>query len=126
MLQGFPQTETLQKLRDNLRYEFAQSNVHNTIDERYKIDTAHSTILRFQQSLSQKNKFLLVLEQLRKLDFGILHVKELQLVYNDWYHKEDKTLVLATIYPLPIKMLLSERVSDINSRQYFIVMVVPL
>lgn len=97
MLQGFPLTNTLLHLRNRLRLLFAQSGLFNTIDERYKIDTAHSTVLRFQYELKQNKEFLHLLEQFRNVDFGNLHVKELQLVYNDWYHKEDKTVVLSTI-----------------------------
>lgn len=97
MLQGFPLDNSLLDLRNNLRSVFAQSGLFNTIDERYKIDTAHSTAIRFQHKLEQTKEFFQLLEEFRKFDFGILHVKELQLVYNDWYHKEDKTVILSTI-----------------------------
>lgn len=97
MLQGFPMDDSLLHLRNNLRNIFAQSSLFNTIDERYKIDTAHSTAIRFQHKLEQMKEFFQLLEEFRKLDLGILYVKELQLVYNDWYHKEDKTVILSTI-----------------------------
>ncbi|WP_077340943.1 hypothetical protein [Pseudocolwellia agarivorans] len=97
MLQGFPVTDNLLNLRNNLRIYFEQSQLFNTIDERYKIDTAHVTIVRFQRKLKRNKEFLQLLEQFRKLDLGVLHVKELQLVYNDWYHKEDNTEILSTI-----------------------------
>ncbi|XPF92472.1 2'-5' RNA ligase family protein [Colwellia sp. RE-S-Sl-9] len=97
MLQGFPLDDSLLYLRNNLRKIFAQSGLFNTIDERYKIDTAHSTAIRFRHKLEQMKEFIQLLEQFRKLDLGVLHVKELQLVYNDWYHKEDNTVILSTI-----------------------------
>lgn len=97
MLQGFPRTPSLSHLRDRLRVVFSNTGLYHTIDQRYKIDTAHSTAIRFYNDFNNENEFIELLEQFRNRDFGILHVKELHLVYNDWYHKKDKTIVLSTI-----------------------------
>ena len=76
---------------------FSKTALVNTIDKRYKIDTAHCTAIRFAEKLTNNMNFIELLECFRNKDFGILDVKELHLVYNDWYHKEDKTVVLSTI-----------------------------
>jgi len=97
MLQGFPANNTLLNIRNNLRAAFSKTNLRQTIDQRYVIDTAHSTVIRFSCPMVNNHKFIELLEQFRGQDFGILPIKELHLVYNDWYHKEDKTIVLSKI-----------------------------
>ncbi|WP_246535458.1 2'-5' RNA ligase family protein [Litoribacter ruber] len=99
MVQGFVDNDSLTRLRGNLREEFRNNGLENSIDKRYEIQTAHTTVLRFQYPLQQKIKFLAVLNQSRGKDFGEMKVNELRLVGNDWYHRRDKVELLS-IFPL--------------------------
>lgn len=87
LLQGFL-TDSLNEIRDDLRVGFQSSDLQQSIDKRYAIQTAHSTIVRFRQKLNDKNKLVQVLEKYRDFDFGTFEVKEIELVYNDWYQRE--------------------------------------
>lgn len=87
LVQGFPLNEQLHALRENLRREFRASPLHSTIDSRYKIATAHSTIARFQAPLRDPHKLLQLLEQYRTYDFGISRIQHLDLVFNNWYQQ---------------------------------------
>ncbi len=89
MIQGFLDDDNLKNLRNNLRTDFHNSNLEQTIDRRYAIKTAHSTIIRFQNQLTQKKEFLNVLEKYRKFNFGEFKVDNVELVFNDWYQKKE-------------------------------------
>ncbi|WP_299391372.1 mutarotase [uncultured Gelidibacter sp.] len=94
MVQGYYYGTWLNELRDNLRATFKSVDVEQSMDERYLIKTAHSTVCRFSDKLQQKDKFLEILEKYRDFDFGTFAVDKLELVHNDWYHREEfsKTL----------------------------------
>ena len=95
MIQGFPTDESLNNFRDKLREDFKKSSLQQSIDSRYAISTAHSTILRFQEKLENPQKLMQVVEKYRDYDFGEFQVKNLELVYNDWYQREKNTIHLA-------------------------------
>lgn len=92
MIQGFPADESLNTLRNKLRENFKKSVLEQSIDSRYSIATAHSTVLRFQEKLQNPEKILEVTEQFRDYDFGEFTAKKLELVYNDWYQREENTI----------------------------------
>lgn len=94
MIQGFPSDETLNNLRNRLRENFKNSQLQQTIDSRYEIFTAHSTIMRFQEKLQNPKKLIQIVEQYRDYDFGEFDVKSIELVYNDWYQRKSTTRVL--------------------------------
>lgn len=94
MIQGFPSDETLHNLRNRLRENFKNSGLQQSIDGRYEISTAHSTIMRFQEKLHNPKKLIEVAEKFRDYDFGEFEVKNLELVYNDWYQRQSTTRVL--------------------------------
>ncbi|MFD2288484.1 mutarotase [Pedobacter petrophilus] len=87
LLQGFL-TDTLNEIRDDLRIGFKGTNLQQSIDKRYTIQTAHSTIIRFRRALQNKNGLLKLVEKYRNFDFGTFEVQQLELVYNDWYQRE--------------------------------------
>ncbi|WP_394775003.1 mutarotase [Flavobacterium sp.] len=95
MIQGFPTDESLNILRDKMRENFKNSTLEQSIDSRYSIATAHSTVLRFQEKLQNPEKLIEVIEQFRDYDFGEFTVGNLELVYNDWYQREENTIHLA-------------------------------
>lgn len=95
MIQGFPTDESLNNFRDKLRENFKKSTLEQSIDSRYAIATAHSTVMRFQEKLQNPEKLIDVLEKYRDYNFGNFKVKKLELVYNDWYQREKNTIHLA-------------------------------
>ncbi|MBF4465310.1 2'-5' RNA ligase family protein [Flavobacterium sp. LC2016-12] len=98
MIQGFPTDESLNNLRDKLRENFKKSILQQSIDSRYAIATAHSTVLRFQEKLENPEKLMAVVEKFRDYDFGEFTVDKLELVYNDWYQRKSNTIDLADFY----------------------------
>jgi 2'-5' RNA ligase len=95
MIQGFPTDETLNDLRDKLRERFKKSTLEQSIDSRYAISTAHSTVVRFQEKLQNPTAFMQVIEKFRTYDFGSFSVENIELVYNDWYQRKSKTIHLS-------------------------------
>lgn len=87
LLQGFL-TDTLNEIRDDLRIAFKNTDLQQSIDKRYAIQTAHSTVIRFKQTLRNENQLLELLEKYRNFDFGTFEVRKIELVYNDWYQRE--------------------------------------
>lgn len=85
LVQGFPDNEQLHLLRNKLRSSFKKANLYTTIDLRYEIATAHTTVVRLRAPLRNRDKFIEVLSRYRKTDFGILEVNRLDLVFNNWY-----------------------------------------
>jgi 2'-5' RNA ligase len=65
--QGFPRDATLATLRERLRRELHARGCDASLDVRYRLVTAHATLLRFAAPL------------------GALRVDEVELVVNDWY-----------------------------------------
>ena len=88
MLQGFPMNNSLNDLRNKLRNNFKRSVLEQSIDKRYSIFTAHSTVVRFSEKIKDSTKFMEVLEKYRQYNFGRFEVENLELVYNDWYLRE--------------------------------------
>lgn len=88
MIQGFNHDNSLNKLRDRLRLEFNNSDLEQSMDERYLIQTAHTTVFRFTEHLEQKENFLEIIENYRDYDFGAFIVDDIELVYNDWFHRD--------------------------------------
>ena len=98
MIQGFPMEESLNNLRAKLRENFKKSTLQQSIDSRYAIATAHSTVLRFQEKIENPKKLIDVVEKFRDYDFGKFTVDKLELVYNDWYQRKSNTIALADFY----------------------------
>lgn len=94
MVQGFPNGSWSNEIRDQLRERFRKSSLQQTLDARYCIQTAHSTVVRFRQPLLQAQAFASVLESYRDFEFGTFDVKEMELVLNDWYQRAQQTQVL--------------------------------
>jgi len=94
LLQGFPQTELINNLRDQLRTVFKHSQLENSIDTRYIVKAAHSTIVRFKKPVIRKNEVLELMNEFRNYQFGNSKITRIQLVYNDWYQRAEKVEVL--------------------------------
>jgi hypothetical protein len=94
MIQGFFETDALHKLRDNLRIQLRFRGLDQGVDERYRLETAHMTVLRFRAPLRHPERFARVLEQARGRAFGLTIAKEFLLVENDWYMSRGVTRAL--------------------------------
>lgn len=106
LLQGFPEGEGLESLRDNLRQGFKQSGLRTSIDSRYPLNTAHATVIRFCAPLVDNDEFMAKLQQYRNYDFGTVTLNNFELVFNNWYQNlaETKTLdsyqIKSELFPL--------------------------
>lgn len=99
MIQGFVQGPQLERLRASLRQALRVAGLGDGLDQRYAIETAHSTVIRFVSQPEELPQLLRLLGQNRTTDFGKTTFQSLQLVKNDWYMSEEKVEVLAR-YPL--------------------------
>ncbi len=90
LIQGFPEDNRLQTLRDRLRNKFKQSDLQHSIDKRYKLQTAHITAIRFKEPFADAKAFVKTVANLRNIDFGSCEINQLELVANDWYQQKDK------------------------------------
>jgi 2'-5' RNA ligase len=94
LIQGFQANNSLQMIRNNLRSEIKGANLYNSIDKRYQIKTSHCTVIRFKEELRNKDKFVDFLKDYREYYFGDTSINELELVFTDWYHKQEIVKVL--------------------------------
>ncbi|RDB05177.1 2'-5' RNA ligase family protein [Runella aurantiaca] len=99
LIQGFPLDNVLKKIRNGLRQRFQNAGLQHSIDKRYAIQTAHSTVVRFRKPFMHPGAFLQKVKTYREVDFGTFDVNELELVFNDWYQKTGIAGVI-TKYPL--------------------------
>ncbi|WP_304196888.1 mutarotase [Flavobacterium alvei] len=88
MIQGFTNSNVLNNLRNNLRMHFKDSGLEESMDKRYTIQAAHSTVVRFRKPLKNKQKLIEILEKYRNFHFGKFKIQRYYLVYNDWYQRE--------------------------------------
>ncbi len=85
MIQGFPIGDGLEKLREELRAAFARNGLGGQLDRRYKITSAHMTVLRFQRAEADWKRLKNFLAENRGTDFGEMEVNRIQLIWGDWY-----------------------------------------
>jgi 2'-5' RNA ligase len=98
MIQGFVQGSQLAQMRASLRQALGAAGLAEGLDQRYAIETAHSTVLRFSSQPEDLAKLFELFGQNRTTDFGKTTYRELQLVKNDWYMSQDKVEVLAQYF----------------------------
>ena len=97
LVQGFPEDDMLNNLRERLRASFKEVNLYTTTDLRYKISTAHTTIARFSAPLKNKEQFIALLCKYRNKDFGTFDVHRVDFVFNNWYQELSVTNKLASL-----------------------------
>lgn len=100
LIQGFFKNQTLNVIRDNLRATFKQSPLPHSMDKRYVIQTAHSTVMRLKTVLLDSSRFIALLEEYRDYEFGSFTIDTMELVANDWYHKPEK---VQKLYEFPLE-----------------------
>jgi 2'-5' RNA ligase len=82
---GFPRDDTLETLRARLREALRARGLDGMLDQRYRLVTAHSTLLRFVAPPADPTRLAAVLAEVRNEPLGTLRVGSLQLVVNDWF-----------------------------------------
>jgi len=85
LAKGFPRDGTLERLRARLRAALHARGLAGTLDQRYRLVTAHSTVLRFIAPPLEPARLAAVLRETRAMPLGTMRVDTLQLVVNDWY-----------------------------------------
>jgi 2'-5' RNA ligase len=85
IIQGFPVGDGLAEIRDELREAFVRNGFGSILDRRYKIGTAHLTVMRFRKPGADWKRLASLLEESRQTDFGETEVNGLQLIWGDWY-----------------------------------------
>lgn len=85
LAQGIPRGDTLDALRERLRAQLRARGLDASLDGRYKLITAHATLLRFMRPLAQPARFADALAGLRDAPLGTMQVSSVELALNDWY-----------------------------------------
>jgi len=85
LARGFPRDGTLELLRARLRDALRARGLDGSLDQRYRLVTAHSTLLRFTAPPPDPARLAAALAEVRAMPLGTMRVKSLQLVVNDWY-----------------------------------------
>ena len=85
MVQGFPHDATLNDMRNRLRTALANRGLGHSLEQRYRLLTAHSTLLRFTRPLQAPKQFCSALAGFRNEFFGASAIASLDLVINDRY-----------------------------------------
>jgi 2'-5' RNA ligase len=86
LAQGFPHDGTLALVRDRLRAALGERGLGDALDRRYRLETAHMTLMRFAAPLREPARFVDALAAARATEFGASAVDGLELVLGDWYH----------------------------------------
>jgi 2'-5' RNA ligase len=94
MVCGFPQSETLNAIRQRLRRNLIHSGLSQGLDVRYTLTAAHTTVMRFSSPLRDGSQFCEFLLKNKHREFGRLDVSILELTKNDWYMSQQHTQVL--------------------------------
>ncbi|MCZ8501026.1 hypothetical protein O9853_07660 [Vibrio lentus] len=95
VIQGFPTSDTLERLRNELRTQLTKAGVRVTFDSRYKLVTAHSSVIRFKTPLNDAQQLLALCQRYGNHDFGRVVLEDFELVFNNWYQNLDVTKSLA-------------------------------
>ena len=85
LIQGFPSDDGLATIRNALRDAFAREGFADMLDRRYKVVTAHITIMRFWRPRPDMKPLLTFLKENRQTEFGQCDVDRLELILGDWY-----------------------------------------
>ncbi len=96
MIQGFPQDDTLARIRDDLRETLRRNDLGEQLDARYKISTAHVTVMRFCNASADWNRVLAWLQANRRRNFGETQVADIELILGDWYASTDTAHTIKT------------------------------
>ncbi|PWJ41000.1 hypothetical protein [Sediminitomix flava] len=86
----------LAELREALRNQITVNGID--FQERYKLMTAHSTVVRFKEVISNRKLLLEYMNLFKNLYLGSMVVKSIDFVCHDWYNSLSKKTVLKRYY----------------------------
>ena len=95
VLQGFPANDSLEQFRNKLRTQLSDSGLRVTFDSRYKLVTAHSSLIRFKTPIRDSQQLFQLCQKYRNHDFGSVVLRDFDLVFNNWYQNLSVTKPLA-------------------------------
>lgn len=101
LAQGFPRGLALETLRERLRVQLRDKGLDASLDQRYRLLTAHTTLFRFVAPFQDAKRFTALLASMRDEPLGHMRVSEVELVINDWYMSSNSVERVAII-PLRI------------------------
>jgi 2'-5' RNA ligase len=90
------QSDALNALRDRLRDDLTRAGLGDSLDRRYRIVTAHSTVLRFQTQPEHLPELVRYLTAQRSREIGAFAVETVDFTFNDWYMSHDVVRVMKT------------------------------
>jgi len=102
LAQGIPRGPALETLRERLRLQLGARGLDASLDQRYRLVTAHATLLRFVGPLRAPRRFAALLDSLRQAPLGCMQVNDVELVTNDWYMSSgsvERVAVLPLVTP---------------------------
>jgi 2'-5' RNA ligase len=94
IVQGFPQDKGLNDVRAKVREFFRHSSLPQSVDQRYSIQTAHATVVRFRRPVQNPRALLEMISKYEQYFMGVFEVDTVELVYNDWYQRAANTVLL--------------------------------
>ncbi|UKA07797.1 hypothetical protein IHC92_17055 [Photobacterium damselae subsp. damselae] len=99
VLQGFPINNSLEQFRNKLRTQLSDAGLRVTFDSRYKLVTAHSSLIRFKTPIHDSQQLFQLCQQYRNHDFGSIVLQDFELVFNNWYQNLEvtKSLVIGSV-----------------------------
>ncbi|MBA3772393.1 MAG: hypothetical protein H0X13_07905 [Ramlibacter sp.] len=83
LAQGFPRDATPATVREHLRAALHARGLGDALDQRYRLVTAHMTLVRFATPLDDPQRFVAALATARGTDFGLTMVGRLELLFGD-------------------------------------------
>ncbi|GJG89084.1 hypothetical protein tb265_42650 [Gemmatimonadetes bacterium T265] len=86
LAQGYPRDGALEQVRARFRDALAARGLGDALDRRYRLETAHVTLVRFPAALDDPARFVGALAAARARPFGTAAVAALELVVGNWYH----------------------------------------
>jgi aspartate/glutamate racemase len=72
-----------------LRSALTARGLAGGLDQRYRLTTAHMTLVRFANPLRNARRFVGLLERFRDAEIGTWRVAQLELVLGDWYQSRE-------------------------------------
>jgi len=93
MVQGFIKNDILLQIRKNLISNFKKSNFQHSMGHTHS-ETAHSTIFRLNEEITNLEKYFALANEYRNYAFGTFSVDTLEFIHNDWYQRNENKTVL--------------------------------
>jgi 2'-5' RNA ligase len=95
LIQGYVDDDYLNQLRQAIRRELGRVGLADSLDTRYRIVTAHATIMRLRAQPRDLAKLARLVGAARERDFGSARIDRIEFVANDWYMAHDRVKLLA-------------------------------